>query len=351
MLVCEPKLLLKLPQNPKIMILRQDRIGDALVSVPVLKVLKNHFPQAEIDVLLGKNNFGARNAFKKYAHDFFLYDKKFFSTISLLLKLRFKKYDVIIDLQDKFSRTSSLFIRLLQPTYSIGTPPENLTLYTHTVETLDRQNVHIVERTAQVLLPFGIDVLKENLRLEYEFSTDEIAQAKELLKELKNPSVLRTSPLEKGDDLLLGVNLAGSSETRFWGTENFNGFLKVFKKDFPHITPLIFASPGYEHQAQEISLKTDVKIAPPTKSFHEFAALLHECDVIFTPDTSVVHLAAAWQTPAITLFSTADRASTGMPWTPYKSPHISLETSDTFVSKIPVKDVIFAFKKLLAEHF
>ncbi len=157
--------------------------------------------------------------------------------------------------------------------------------------------------------------------------------------------------LNKGDNLLLGINLAGSSETRFWGTENFIEFLKVFKNEFPEFTPLIFASPGYELQAQEISLKTDTKIAPQTKSFHEFAALLYECDVIFTPDTSVVHLAAAWQIPAVTLFSTADRASTGMPWTPYGSPHISLETNDTFVSKIPVNDVILAFKKLIAEHF
>jgi ADP-heptose:LPS heptosyltransferase len=338
--VREPKLLLQLPENPKILILRQDRIGDALVSVPVLRILKKHFPQAEIDVLLGKNNFSARNGFKKYANEFFLYDKKILSTISLLLKLRFKKYDVIIDLQDKFSRTSSLFIKFLKPRFSIGTPPENFSFYTHTAETLDRQTTHIVERTAQVLLPFGIDVSKEELRLEYEFSNDEIARAKTLLK-----SVF------KNNEKLLGINLAGSSETRFWGVENFIEFLKAFKDNFPRITPLIFASPGYENQAKEISLKTGVNIAPPTKSFHEFAVLLHECDVIFTPDTSVVHLAAAWQKPAITLFSTADRASTGMPWVPYRSPYIALETTDTFVSKIPVKDVISAFKKLLAEHF
>lgn len=351
MLVREPKLLLKLPPRPKILFLRQDRIGDALISVPVVRLLKQHFPQAEIDVLLGKNNFSARNAFKKYANEFYLYDKKLLSTISLLLKLRFKKYDTIIDLQDKFSRTSSLFIRLLKPLYSIGSPPENFTLYTHTVETLDRQIFHIVERTAQVLLPFGIDVLKEDLRPEYSFTKEEVERAKELLKNAANPSVLRTSPLEKGDNLLLGINLAGSSETRYWGTENFIEFLKVLKIEFPQITPLIFASPGYEKQAQEISLKTGCSIAPTTKSFHEFAALLHECDIIFTPDTSVVHLAAAWQKPALTLFSTADRASTGIPWTPYSSPHISLETTDTFLSKIPVESVISAFKKLLAEHF
>ncbi|MES2764641.1 MAG: glycosyltransferase family 9 protein [Bacteroidota bacterium] len=352
MLVRKPELLLKLPENPKILILRQDRIGDVLISVPVLKVLKKHFPQAEIDVLLGKNNFGARNAFKNYAHDFFLYDKKLLSTISLLLKLRFKKYDAIIDLQDKFSRTSSLLIKLLKPKYSIGIPPENLELYTHSVEALDRQKFHIVERTAQVLLPFGIDVLKEDLQLEYDFANEDIARAKELLKKnAGNPSVLRTSPLEKGDNLLLGINLAGSSETRYWGTENFIEFLKVFKNDFSQITPLIFATPDYEKQVKEITLKTGVEIAPQSTNFHGFAALLHECDLIFTPDTSVVHLAAAWQKPAIALFSNAEKTSHGIPWTPYGSPHIALETDNTFLSQISVKDVILAFKKLLAEHF
>ena len=40
----------------KILFVRQDRIGDVLVSTPLLTAVKRHYPGAIVDVLLSTNN-------------------------------------------------------------------------------------------------------------------------------------------------------------------------------------------------------------------------------------------------------------------------------------------------------
>ena len=49
-----PTLPLQLPDSPTILILRQDRFGDAIITTPLLVALKERYPTARIMVLLGK---------------------------------------------------------------------------------------------------------------------------------------------------------------------------------------------------------------------------------------------------------------------------------------------------------
>ena len=41
---------------------------------------------------------------------------------------------------------------------------------------------------------------------------------------------------------------------------------------------------------------------PPRHSLREFAAVLHEFDLLLTPDTAAVHLAAAFKLPTVALY-------------------------------------------------
>lgn len=329
--VTEPHLLPGLPENAKILVLRQDKIGDALVSFPVIRTLHEAFPQATIDVLLGDANYAIRHALSPFIRRAWRYSKRPASILRLITALRAEKYDVVVDLMDNPSTTASFLVRNIRSRYAVGIDKENAAVYTHVVPLADRARVHIVERIALLLLPFGIDPARCDLSLSYPLSPEDVALARERMGQRRRP-------------LRLGINISGTGEQKYWGRENFIALITAIQAAHDDVETVVFASPEYEPERHAIT-RAGGREAPVAAGFHEFAAMLHECDVIVTPDTSVVHLAAAWQTPCVAMFIHADRNL--LPWTPYRSPHEAVCTEKPHLAFIPVADVLPAVERML----
>lgn len=329
----KPRLVLDLPEHPKILFLRQDKIGDALVSFPVIRVLHEALPNAAVDVLLGDANYAIRNALSRYIRKAWCYSKSVAKILRLLSLLRAERYDVVIDLMDNSSATSSFLVKNIRSRYAVGIDKENAAVYTHVVPLPDRQSVHIVERIAYLLLPFGIDPAQHDLSLEYPFSQDDMALATRRLG-------------AKTHQLRLGVNISGTGEQKYWGRERFIELISSVLAAHSDVQVVVFSSPDYEQERSAIAQASGATEAPRAGNFHEFAAMLHECDVIFTPDTSVVHLAGAWKTPCVGLF--INTKLNLMPWTPYGAPHVALITNKQHVSFIPVSDAVDGVAHMLA---
>ena len=102
-----PSLTLQLPDNPTILFLRQDRLGDAIISTPVLCELYKKYPKAHFIILLGENNQGIADLLP-IPCEVFIYKKKPLEDLSMLQKLRKRRVDVLIDLIDNPSSTSSI---------------------------------------------------------------------------------------------------------------------------------------------------------------------------------------------------------------------------------------------------
>src|ERR1700733_7570889 len=47
---------LTIPESPSILILRQDRLGDVMMSTFLIGALREKYPDSKIGILLGKNN-------------------------------------------------------------------------------------------------------------------------------------------------------------------------------------------------------------------------------------------------------------------------------------------------------
>ena len=43
----------------RLLFIRQDRIGDVLVSTPLFGSLRHHYPQMQLDIIVGRNNIAA----------------------------------------------------------------------------------------------------------------------------------------------------------------------------------------------------------------------------------------------------------------------------------------------------
>lgn len=78
-----------------ILLFRTDRVGDFLLSLWLIKIIKKNYPKSKITVVASKGNYEYIKSFKE-VHDVIPLTNSFIPKISLIFRLRDKKYDAII---------------------------------------------------------------------------------------------------------------------------------------------------------------------------------------------------------------------------------------------------------------
>ena len=333
-LASEPKDLLHLPAAPRILLIRMERIGDVLVSVPVLRSLRARYPQGRIDLLLSRANLAVRDAVLPFVNRVWCYDKTVRSALGLLRDLRQARYDVVVDLVDNPSTTAQLVIRWCGAPAAVGLLHAESGVYTHAAPLLDRSRVHPVERLAQLLLPFGIDPASQSLDLAFPLDPADMETARRTLGSTWRP-------------LRLGINLSGREAGKQWGSANYIAVVRHLMSQDPRFAISICGAPGDATEVRRVAFATGAQAVPPTPSLKEFAAIVHQFDLLLTPDTAVVHLAAAWKIPTVALYHSDPAVA---PWYPYNTPHRAVAHPDG-IAAIPVAQVLAALEELIQQCF
>jgi len=333
-LITSPADALPLGDAPRILFIRAERIGDVLVSVPVLRAVRRRYPRARLDLLVSTGNYGVRSAVAPWIDRVWRYDKRVAPTIGLVRQLRAARYDLAVDLSHDASVTSRLAARWSGAPRILGILHQEPAHLTHAVPALDRRRVHIVRRIGELLLAFGLDPESEDLHLEYP-----VTDADRALARARLPRFTRS--------YLLGVNVSARGPEKQWGRENFAEAIRDLLRLDPRFEAVVCGSPEDREQVEAIAAATGAAAVPPLGSFHEFAAVINACDLLLTPDTCTVHLAAAWRIPLVGLFH-ADPAM--LPWTPYMSPHRAIVHQGPSAEVPPIR-VVQAMADLLGECF
>ena len=315
----------------KILLLRHDRIGDILISTPFLKELRKIMGNKEIDILLSFKNKTASRAVEYLTDNILILDNKLFPFLKLIRMIRNERYDLVIDLLDNPSTTSNLILKYSGAKIKLGFDKANANNYNYVVPLPDKGKVHIAKRLFSLLLPFGYDKNPDNIHLDFPLKKTEKSEAAKLLG-------------EKKCDLRLGINLSGSNDSKYWGDDKYIKFIKNFKSNYD-VDVVLFALPKHSIKAEYIASQSGARTAPPNSDFNVFAAMLNECDLILTPDTSAVHLASAFNKPVVTLFVSPD-PSVLMPWFPLNANSKSLVAKNN-LAEIKVADVMLAFDELI----
>jgi ADP-heptose:LPS heptosyltransferase len=311
---------LPLAQNPKILFLRQDRLGDAIVSTPLLVALREKYPNADMMMLLGENNKGIAPLLP-ITCETHIYTKRLFSDINLLRTLRKKKIDVLIDLQDNASVTSSILTAAISARYSIGIEKENASSYNVLVSRLDQSKYHIARRIAELLTPFGIDPGALSLRPK--------------LKDIPYTQV----------EGRVGIVFSAGAIDRYIPVSKSAEIAKAVIETGFASEILIFSHPKDEVYAKEIvTIVNDarIKLSPATRSFMEYASLLRSCSIVITPDTSAVHVCSAYEIPVLMIARTFP--PTLHYWTPIGVEYRMISKDD--LSEVDVKEVLSLYREL-----
>ncbi len=311
-----------------VVFVRLHKIGDALVAIPTMKAVKDTFGCRIVVVAEKRNHFIYRNY--AFIDEVIVYRKGLMGVSDAAATVNRLKPRLLIDLHEKISTTSSLLVGQINAPFKISIRSRNEKLFTHTVPMPDPSRTHPADRTAAVLQPLGL-ASDESWNILFEPSTDAYQTAETFMR----------SNYPVGTHVV-GVNISAGSEARFWGVENFKKLLHLLtERGLPYI---LITAPDDLERAKQIAPEPLIACF---RDFAVFAAVISKVDLLFTPDTSAVHLASVWKVPVFGLYNKEQPGFIN--WYPYRSRYDWIIADS--VAQIPFETVREKFGAFLDKEF
>lgn len=323
------------PENPfinsgsNVLFIRLNRIGDALVTTPLLTQIKKQIG-CKIYVLADLKNhfiFGHCPVVDKT----FIHQKGPEGLREIKSLIEKKNIDTIVDLHDDVSFSVSYILSNLKVKQIFGLNKKSEKLNTHTVSRLDSTKHHIIERTLELSKLFGLKPDYESAQINYSFKPESNKYAEEQLKSFK-------------DKFLLGINITAGSEARFWEKDKFKKLIETINNY--QLNHVLFTNLEYYEIAQEIT--SEKNIFPPNEDFDIFAAGISKLNMLFTPDTSIVHIASMMKIPVFGLF--VKYKTKDMIWSPYNTDFESVITEESTLQNVTFDEVKNKFIPFLEKN-
>lgn len=318
-------------QNSKILIIRLNRIGDALVTTPLLHLLKNKL-NCYISVLADKkNHFVFSN--NPNVDDLVVFEKGISGFFKVRNYIKKNKIDIIIDAHYDVSTTVSFIIATSGTVNKFAIKKDNHTLYSKTVESPDARNTHIIDRLKIIGNLFNISSPNDDSGVELFPDSNSVNLAEEWLS-IVNP--------EK--KFLMGINISAGSEARFWGFENYKMLIQLL--DNFDVEIVIFAMQDYISAAND--LIGNNKVFPIEYGFNATCAAVLNLDLLFSPDTALIHIASIKKIPVFGIY--VQYKTSDMIWSPYNTPFDCIITKEQTLNNVYFDSVKEKFVPFLEKH-
>jgi ADP-heptose:LPS heptosyltransferase len=316
----------------KILVIRQDdRIGNLILTTPLLAALRRRFPQAQIWYLASKT-FHALFS-KSSLVDRILVAKKrqyIFHPISLVLfirGIRKQRFDLAIDASDEnnFSLNNSFLVYLSGARYRIGYQKPKSHLLLNLEVPVPQMNKHASEMHLDLLRHLVGDFQSDGLKIDVD--PDKKAEAIDYL---------RANGIESSD-FLVGMHVGGRGAKR-WPPDRFRE-LADWMTDCSGTKVIFFWGPEERRVVHKIKATGRSQIVSRLFDLPTLAALIARCNLFVSPDTGAMHLSVAVGTPTLALFLDSDPVKFG----PQGNMHRIVQASDGDISVGAVKD---AFREM-----
>jgi heptosyltransferase-2 len=294
----------------KFLIIRFSSIGDIVLTTPVIRCLKKQVPDAEIHFLV-KDSFRSVVEHNPYidklhvlAHSWEL----------MIEELKTEEYDYIIDLHHNV-KTLRVKRELKKKSFSFYKLNIEKYIYTSLKVNL-LPNIHIVDRYLKTVKSFG--VTNDGAGLDYFIS------AKEEIKKEDIPASHHAG--------YIACVIGGAHGTKRWPVHKWKAFCE--KMDHP-----IILLGGKEDviNGHEIASVDPAKIynACGKFSINESADLVRKAKLVITNDTGLMHIAAAYKRPIVSLWGNTVPAFGMYPYYPSTSPLTPLHGVERGVVSAP----------------
>jgi len=274
-------------ESKKILLVQLGRIGDLILMTPMFKVLKEANPANELHMLAGRNNYllAIDHALIDRVH---VYNKRLINTIRLIQKLRKEKFDYWIDVKDHHSTESDLLARLSNAEIKIGFNRNGTATFDYSIlSDVEQMNKHAVERNLAALNYLNFDLAQINHR--------PILHVNENSEKKLNNFLLLHDIQE-----YYCINISATSKSRYWQTEKWTNLLNYLEDR--QIKCIIISSPSDSSLVEKIITATRNAFHFITDTIVDVFSVVKHSKMTITLDTSVIHIAAAYDVPVLGLY-------------------------------------------------
>lgn len=276
----------------KILILQTAFIGDVILATSLVDLAKKYFPDAKIDFLLRQGNEGLLKGHPNI-NQVLIWKKnknKYRNLISMALKARKEKYDVILNIQ-RFA-SSGIYVALCGAKKKIGFDKNPLSfLFTHKIKhkipyPIDNIFLHEVQRNALLLSPIVEDFI--------------LPEAKSIPPSLffGNSDVEKVKMFENRPYIVLAPSSVWF--TKQWPKEKWIYLKEILSQSYQL---LFIGGPDDREYINSIILKTSNCINLCGKlNLIQSAILMKNAKRVFVNDSAPLHLASAAQANTTAIF-------------------------------------------------
>ena len=271
-----------------ILFLRYDgKIGDMIVNSLMFREIKKVYPDIRIGVIargaaidIIKDNPNVDKIYKYYK------DRK--KIKDLALKIKEEKYDLLIDFSEMLRVNQMMLINLCGARINIGLDRKDWELFDLSIES-DKDfkwTEHITKRYLAYLIKLGLK--KENINISYDIYLKDEKKYEVFFNEIKESKKLILNPY-------------GASKHKSFNIETLENIITYLKDKDIAIILTYFGDKYKELEFLEKKYKY-VYIPKKIESILDTAILIKKSDYVISPDTSIVHIASAFNKKMITVY-------------------------------------------------
>lgn len=301
----------------KILIVRLDRIGDVVLSTPVLKAVRDAYPASHITFMVAPHARDIANG-SPYINEVIIYDKKgaqksLIENIKFIANLSGKKFDIAIILHP--TRRTHWLTFLSGIPRRLGYGKKMGVLLTDRVPHKKHLGLkHEMDYTLGLLRYMGIEPRDKKLHVPVDDRSERRARR-----------ILEDAGIKDNDKIVI-INPGASCRSKRWPAQRFAEVADALVRKlgvkiivvsgasdrcFTDLTVSMMKTP----KALNLSGMTTIK---------ELASLLKRSLLFISNDSGPVHIACAMGTPVISIFGRNDRGLSPRRWGPTNATDRSL---------------------------
>jgi ADP-heptose:LPS heptosyltransferase len=317
----------------QVLVIRDDGIGDFIVSIEVLRAIAERSPAITLDLVASPQNAPLARLLP-FVRSVIVHRRGFLlRSWPVWRELRRRRYDAVVDarvaVRNVNMHTTCLLLATDAP-WRIGLAGRgNAQVYN--VPVVERASGHWTDQVVALAAPFGITPDSRDWRPRIPLPDHARAEAEVFWRGVGagRPRVL--------------VNLSVGHPERWWPPERYVPVLEALRSERPDATIMVVAMPSEMDLAREVAAAAGGQAR--ALDLLQVIGAVATADLLISPDTSVTHAASAFRTPTLTL----QRKDTGM-WRPYLTPgRVAFSDDPRRIRDMPADRVVAALRDLLAE--
>ena len=306
--------------NKKILLVRNDNIGDLICTTPIFEALRKKYPNLQMDIVVNSYNYEAIDQ-NPYVDDIYCYTKPkhkksindklkaAFGKLKILVSINRAKYDAVIVLRSDYSKSAELFSTISQAKYKIGVKSPKLN---------DKFNIHVPVDNDKHEVEFCFDCIKEfDVKLSNENTFFYVP--KELVEKY-----------EKYKEFIL-IHISSRRVANKFDKKKFVNLINSMKNK----NILISAEPDDFESALYIQENTNAKFIK-TKSLLDLSGLISNVELLITLDGGAMHVGPAVNTKTISISGETNMNK----WYPWGYKDLVIQTESKFANDIKIENII-----------